>query len=110
MDEMSFSENLDRLLDDPDLSIDLRLSELVQSLNDLDPSLLERVSAQSDEAIGKALFDFANAAYRPEQEREHLHMGALLAAAALKNRADRAGVTVLEYFRLIKVRREMDDV
>ena len=54
--------------------------------------------------------EFVNPTGLVQGTRDSRFLAALVAAAEFKKRADRAGVTTLEYARLVRVRREMDDV
>ena len=110
MSEFNFQQAFDRIFEDVDLSIDERLDRLVTLLNQLEPALLEAAAGWSDAQIEIAFLEFVDSETNHQGRREARFLIALAGAGELKRRADRAGVTVLEYARLIKVRREMDDI
>ena len=107
--DSNFHRDLRRLLDDADLSIDQRLQRLVGLLNRLEPALLEGAAGWTDEEIAKAFLELVFPDDRHQEPRESRFIAALAGAAELKMRADRAGLTVLQYAHLIKVRRELGD-
>lgn len=107
--DSSFHRDLRRLLDDADLNIDQRLQRLVGLLNRLEPALLESAAGWTDEEIAKAFLEFAFPDDRPQETRESRFVAALAGAAEFKLRANRAGLTVLQYAHLIRVRRELGD-
>ena len=110
MGEFNFQQAFDQIFEDVDLSIDERLDRLVTLLNQLEPALLEAALGWSDAQIEIAFLEFVDPETHHHGRREARFLIALVGAGELKRRADRAGVTVLEYARLIKVRREMDDI
>ena len=110
MAEINFQQAFNQIFDDADLSIDEQLDHLISLLNDLTPALLDTTSRWSDVQIEEAFLAFVDPETHNQGRRETRFLIALAGAAELKRRADRAGVTVLEYARLIKVRREMDDI
>ena len=106
----NFHRDLQRILDDVDLSIDQRLERLVRLLNRLEPALLARAAEWTDEEIAKAFLEFVMPADRLQEEnRESRFLAALVGAAEFKRRADRAGLTALQYAHLIRVRPELGD-
>ena len=110
MSEFNFQQAFDHILDNVDLSIDERLDRLVGLLNRLEPALLETAAGWSGAQIEEAFLEFIHSETHNEGRREARFLIALAGAAELKLRADRQGVSVLNYARLIRVRREMDDI
>ena len=110
VNQFNFQEGFDEIFEDVDLSIDERLERLVGLLNRLEPALLETAARCSDAEIEIAFLEFVDPETYNSRRREARFLIALAGAGELKRRADRAGVTVMEYARLIKVRREMDDI
>ena len=112
MGEFNFQEHFDRVFSDPDASIDQVMDGLVQMFDQMDPVYLESAASLADGDIEQAFLEFVDpgGSFSASPSREGRFLTALLGAAEFKRRADRAGVTVLEYARLIKVRRELDGV
>ena len=110
MGEFNFQEVSDRIFNDVDLSIDQQLDRLITLLNQLEPALLETAAGLADEEIDKAFLEFVDPTSLHRGRREARFLAALVGAGEFKRRDDRAGVTVLEYARLIRVRREMDEI
>ena len=98
-----------RVFDDPDLSVYERLDRLVTILDRIDPHLLERTSLWSDDQIDKAITpsDYDESASSSGSEGRMYEI--FLGAAECKRRADRAGVSAVEYARIVSGRREMDE-
>ena len=113
MDELvhdsNFHRDLQRILDDVDLNIDQRLDRLIKLLNGLEPELLASAAELTDQEIQMAFLEFVMPADQRLEKRESRLLMALVGAAELKQRADRAKLTVLQYAHLIKVRRELGD-
>ena len=109
--DSNFLEALDRILNDADLSLDHRLERLAGLLNRREPSLLEKAAAWEDEEIERAFIEFVNPAGKEQgtRPREARLLKALVGAAEFKIRANRAGLTALQYAHLIRVRRELGD-
>lgn len=108
--DFDFQRDFDRIFQNPDLSIDQRLDQLVGLLNQLEPSLLQLAGQMSDHEIEEAFLEFVDPTGLVQGTRDSRFLAVLVAAAEFKQRADRTGVTAMEYARLIRVRREMDDV
>ena len=108
--DANFHESLQRILDDVDLSIDERLEQLALLLDRLEPALLEAAAGLTDEEIAHAFLEFVNPAGTHREGREERFITALVGAAELKKRAGRAGLDVLRYAHLVRVRRELGDV
>lgn len=104
--DYNFHRNLQQILDDVDLSIDERLTQLASLLIRLEPALLEAAAGLTDEEIARAFLEFVH----PRQERrEARFLAAQVGAAELKRRADQAGLDVMRYAHLVRVRRELGD-
>ena len=110
--EFNFQEHFDRVFSDPDASIDQVMDGLVEMFDQMDPAYLESAASLTDGDIEQAFLEFVDpgGSLSTSPSREGCFLTALLGAAEFKRRADRAGVTVLEYARLIRVRRELDGV
>ena len=104
-----FHESLRRILDGVDLSIDQRLEQLVALLSRLEPDLLEVASEWADEEIAKAFLEFLNPTDTHQEGREERFIAALVGAAELQRRAHQAGLDVMRYAHLVRVRRELGD-
>ena len=115
MDDFSLNANFHRelqhILDAVDLSLDQRLERLAGLLNRLEPALLEQAAAWADEEIERAFVEFVASAGTDQgtPPRETRLLNALIGAAESQRRAHRAGLTTLQYARLMRVRRELGD-
>ena len=109
MGDFDFLDAWDRVLDDVDLSFDQRLERLVGLLNRLEPALLQAAAGWEDAEIEQAFLEFVNPTEPRLATRAERLIAALVGAAELKRRADRAGLTALQYAHLIRVRRELGD-
>ena len=108
--DANFHRDLQRILDDVDLSIDQRLERLVRLLNRLEPAFLARAAGWTEDEIAEAFLEFVMPAGRHrEANRASRFLAALIGAAEFKRRADLAGLTALQYAHLIRVRRELGD-
>lgn len=107
--DANFHRNLQRILNDVDLSIDERLERLIALLNELEPALLESAVKLTDEEIAKAFLEFVNPAAPLQEGREERFIVALVGAGELKRRAVQAGLDVMRYAHLMRVRRELGD-
>ncbi len=107
--DSNFHDSLRRIIDDDNLSIDQRLEHLGGLLNDLEPALLEAAAKLTDEEIAKAFLEFVNPADPHREGREERFIAALVGAAELKRRAGHAGLDVLRYAHLVRVKRELGD-
>ena len=107
--DASFHRDLRHILDDAGLSLDQRLERLAGLLDRLEPALLEGAAAWADDRIEQAFVEFVKLAGRRRETREERFIAALVGAAEFKRRADRAGLTTLQYARLIRLRRELGD-
>ena len=102
-----FHRNLQLILDDDHLSIDQRLEHLGGLLNDLEPALLEAAAKLTDEEIAHAFLEFVRPAAPHREGCEERFIAALVGAAELKRRADQAGLDVMRYAHLVRVKREL---
>ena len=102
-------DQLGAILDDPDASIDQKLEHIVETLNNLDAQLLKAVSKFSADEIEEAFTTFLSLRDCDETVQFQNFLIAIACAAEFKRRANRIGVTVLEYSRLTRVRRELDN-
>ena len=107
--DYDFHESLQRILDDVDLSVDQRLERLAALLDRLGPALLETAAGLADEEIAHGFLEFVNPAGRRREGRAERFLAALVGAAELKRRADQAGLDVMRYAHLVRVRRELGD-
>jgi len=107
--DSDFHASLRRILDDDNLSIDQRLERLIAFLNDLEPALLKAAAKLTDEETAKAFLEFVNPAAPHQKGREERFIAALVGAAELKRRAGQAGLDVLRYAHVIRVKRELGD-
>ena len=109
--DANFHEDLQRILDYADLSLDQRLELIAGLLNRLEPALLQRAAEWEDEEIARAFLEFVNPAAEDQGTRPRTArlLNALVGAAEFKRRADGAGLTALQYAHLIRVRREQGD-
>ena len=107
--DSNFHESLRRILDDVDLSTDQRLEQLVALLGRLEPALLEAAAEWADGEIAKAFLEFVNPTDTHQGGREERFIAALVGAAELKRRAGQAGLDVMRYAHLVRVRRELGD-
>lgn len=110
MSDFDFQRDYDRIFDNMDLSIDQQLDQLIALLNQFEPNLLQLAAQMPDDEMEKAFLEFVNPTGLVQGTRDSRFIAALVAAAEFKQRADQAGVSALEYARLVRVRREMDDV
>ena len=104
---LNLFDELGAILDNPDTSIDQKLERIVETLNGLDAQLLKPVSKFSTGEMEDAFHAFL----KPEEDNQKIQLQNLLVAIAcaaeFKRRADQVGLTVLEYARRIRVRREL---
>ena len=109
--DSNFHRDLQDILDDADLSLDQRMERVAGLLNRLEPALLEKAAAWEDEEIARAFLEFVAPAGQDEgtRPREARLLNALVGAAELKIRANRAGLTAAQYAHLTRVRRELGD-
>ena len=110
MSDLNFQRDYDRIFDNPDLSIDQQLDQLIALLNQLEPNLIQLAAKMPDDEIERSFLEFVDPTGLVQGTRDSRFIAALVAAAELKQRADQAGMTALEYARLVRVRRETDDV
>ena len=110
MDGLDFAEDLNSLLNNPDLRIDHILDRLAGLLNRLDPALLRTAASLQNEDLEAAFLQFVFRACAGESMAETKFLAALVAAAEFKIRADQFGATVLEYARHIRELRGEDDI
>ena len=109
MSDFDFQRDYDRTFDNPELSIDQQLDQLIVLLNQLEPNLLQLPAQMPDDEIEKAFLEFFDPTGLVQGTRDSRFIAALVTAAEFKQRADQAGVSALEYPRLVRIRREMDD-
>ena len=102
-------DQLGAILDDPDASIDQKLDLIVETLNNLDAQLMKAVSKFSADELEEAFTTFLTPRDQEEEIQLQNFLIAVACAAEFKRRANRIGVTVLEYARLTRVRRELDN-
>ena len=102
-------DQLKDILDHPDTSIDQKLERIVETLNNLDVQLLKAVSKFSADEIEEAFTAFLELRESDENVQFESFLIAVACAAEFKRRANRIGVTVLEYARLTRMRRELDN-
>ena len=102
-------DQLKAILDHPDASMDQKLERIVETLNHLDAQLLEAVSKFSADEIEEAFTAFVALRESDENVQFESFLIAVACAAELKRRANRVGVSVLEYARLTRLRRELDN-
>ena len=98
---------LNLVLDNPNLSIDDKLLAVVDVVDQTFPELLEHTPRLSNDEI-ETLFVRFVMKRDPLRDRAKDTLLALTAAAELKIRADRAGITALEYAGRIRVTRELN--
>jgi len=103
-------DELGAILDHPDTAIDQKLERIVETLNGLDAQLLKAVSKFSAWEMEEAFNKFLTPKQRDETIQLQNLLIAIACAAEFKRRADQVGLTVLEYARRIRVRRELDNV
>lgn len=101
---------LGAILDHPDTSIDQKLERVVETLNNLDAQILKAVSKFSAGEIEEAFDTFLTPRESDEKIQLQNLLIAIACAAEFKRRADQIGLTVLEYARRVRVRRELDNV
>lgn len=109
MSDFNFQRDYDRIFDNPGLSIDQQLDQLIALLNQFEPNLLQLAAQMPDDDIEKAFLEFVDPTGLVQGTRDARFLVALVAAAEFKQRADQAGVSALESARLVRVRREMND-
>ena len=92
------------------LLIDQKLERIVETLNGLDIQLLQAVSKFSTREMEEAFDTFLTPREHDETIQLQNLLIAIACAAEFKRRADQIGLTVMEYARRIRVRRELDNV
>ena len=105
--KMNPFDQLQAILDHPDASIDRKLERIVETLNNLDDQLLKAVSKFSADEIEQAFDTFLTPRDDDENVRLQNFLIAIACAAEFKRRASRTGLSVLEYARLTRVRRQL---
>ena len=100
-------DQLRAILDHPDASIDQKLERIVETLTNLDTQLMNAISKFSAEEIEEAFNTFLTPLESDEKIQQQNMLIAVACAAEFKRRANRSGITALEYARLTRVRREL---
>lgn len=98
-------DGINAILADPDTAIDQKLDAIVAVLRTIEPALFDHAAGLSDDELEQAFLDFVTRQEDGERLRVRRTLLALVGAAEMKLRADRAGVTVLEYARRMRGRR-----
>ena len=107
---LNLFDQLGAILDHSDTSIDQNLESIVETLDDLNTQLLKAVSKFSAGEIEEAFAKFLTPRENDEKVQLQNLLIAIACAAEFKRRADQIGLTVLEYARRIRVRRELDNL
>lgn len=109
--DANFIEALDRILDNADLSLDRRLELAAGLLNRQEPAPLKEAAGWEDEEVARAFLEFVAPTGEDQgtRERPERLLNALIGATEFKRRAQRAGLTTLQYAHLIRIRRELGD-
>ena len=100
-----WTEEINVILADPDTAIDQKLDAIVAVLRMIEPVLFDHAAGLSDDELEQAFLDFVIRQENGERLRVRRTLLALVGAAEMKLRADRAGVTVLEYARQVQRKR-----
>ena len=108
--KLNLFDELGAILDHPDTAIDQKLERIVETLNGLDVQLLKAVSKFSTREMEEAFDTFLTPREHDETIQLQNLLIAIACAAEFKRRADQIGLTVMEYARRIRVRRELDNV
>ena len=107
---LNLFDQLGAILDHSDTSIVQKLESIVETLDDLNTQLLKAVSRFSAGEIEEAFDKFLTPRENDEKVQLQNLLIAIACAAEFKRRADQIGLTVLEYARRIRVRRELDNL
>ena len=107
--KLNLFDELGAILDHPDTSIDQKLERIVETLNVLDAQLLKAVSKFSASEMEEAFDAFVKPGEVDQNVQLQNLLIAIACAAEFKRRADQVGLTVLEYARRVRVRRELDN-
>ena len=98
-------DEINAILADEDTAIDQKLDAIVAVLRTIEPALFDHAASLSDEELEQAFLGFVTQQESGERLRVRRTLLALVGAAEMKLRADRAGITVLEYARQIRHKR-----
>lgn len=94
-------DEINAILADPDTAIDQKLDAIVAVLEATEPTLFDHSASLSGEELEQVFLDFVVRQAGGDRLRTCRTLLALVGAAEIKIRPDRAGVTVLEYARQV---------